>query len=214
MRGLEAHHEQPLAGFEAINRYWDQRRNQVVAKILPGEFYVSLQDEMIATTLGSCVSACIWDDINHVGGMNHFMLPETEQQAHQVTWGNIPSQATRYGNHAMEHLINSILKAGGKRAHLKAKIFGGGKVLNQCVDVGSRNADFVVKYLHDENIPILAEDLYGDYARKVLFSPISGQAFLRKLYSFNNNTLAQREQRYGMKLKTERLEGQVELFND
>ena len=73
------------------------------AKILPGEYYVTTHDEIITTVLGSCVSACVWDTVFNVGGMNHFMLPLSDNGS----WGGseLLSTSTRYGNYAMEKEI-------------------------------------------------------------------------------------------------------------
>lgn len=103
-----------LDGFENINRYWDKTSNCHAAKILPGEYYVTINKEIIVTVLGSCISACIRDKKLKIGGMNHFMLPENK--ASQNTWNNL---ATRYGNYAMEHMINDILKNGETEKILK-----------------------------------------------------------------------------------------------
>lgn len=203
-----------LRGFEHINRYIDRHNNNWVAKILPGEFYVTRLEEYIATTLGSCVSACIWDEKTGIGGMNHFMLPETSQASHSVTWGNLPSQATRYGNYAMEHLINTVLSEGGLRNRLRAKVFGGGRVMKQQTDIGARNAEFVLQYLGAESIPILSQDLFKDYARKLLFFPRTGQVLLKRIQTLHNDTILSREQRYQSSLQTKELEGDIELFDD
>ena len=104
-----------LPGFENINRYWDRRTDIVAAKILPGEYYVTTDDEMITTVLGSCISACILDKVLGIGGMNHFMLPETTEERLLDGVESVVEIATRYGNFAMEHLINTILVNGGKR---------------------------------------------------------------------------------------------------
>ena len=66
-----------IAGFEHVNRYVDREHGVIAAKILPGEYYVTQEDELITTVLGSCISACIRDKESGMGGMNHFMLPET-----------------------------------------------------------------------------------------------------------------------------------------
>ena len=201
-----------LSGFEGINKYWDQRHNSFVAKILPGEFYVSRSQELIATTLGSCVSACIWDPGCRIGGMNHFMLPLTEQAKENVVWGNVASDATRYGNYAMEHLINELLANGGQRGNLQAKLFGGGKVLKQRNDVGAKNVDFVLEYLELEKIPIVSSDLGDEYPRKVMFDPISGRAIMKKIRDTYNNTIRAREESYKNTLIREPAEGEIELF--
>jgi len=201
-----------LAGFEHINRYWNRATGQFIAKILPGEFYVTKSDEMIATTLGSCVSACIWDPESRIGGMNHFMLPLTDKDAASVTWGNIPSDATRYGNYAMEHLVNEMLKNGAIRRNLRAKVFGGGKVLNQSNNVGAKNADFVLLYLHQENIKLEAQDLGDVYPRKVLFDPLTGRAKIKKIQVLNNDTIISREKDYRRTIDRSPIEGDIELF--
>lgn len=201
-----------IMGFEHINRYWDRLKQKYVAKILPGEFYVTRCDELIATTLGSCVSACIWDEIAGVGGMNHFMLPLTERQSHEVTWGNAQSDATRYGNYAMEHMINDILANGGLRKNLRAKVFGGGKVMRQLSDVGQKNCEFVLSYLSIERVPLLAQDLGSNYPRKVLFDPIKGNARMKKLRSMHNDTILVREKDYQKDIVKKPIEGDIELF--
>lgn len=203
---------QALKGFEHINRFWDRRQKIYVAKILPGEFYVTKNPELIATTLGSCVSACIWDDFTKIGGMNHFMLPLTEQESHAVTWGNTNSEATRYGNYAMEHMINEIMCNGGMRSRLKAKVIGGANVMSQMTDVGKKNAEFVLHYLNTEMIPIVSQDLLSTSPRKVLFDPISGHARMKKLRSLHNDTIINREEHYREEITEHSVEGDVELF--
>lgn len=203
-----------LPEFAHINHYWDNERAIVVAKILPGEFYMTTENVAIATTLGSCISACIWDAVTGIGGMNHFMLPITDKEAHEVNWGKrgMVSDATRYGNFAMEHLINMILKHGGRRVNLRAKVFGGGKVLKNVSDVGQKNLSFALAYLKAEDIMIESSDLGNVYPRKVLFIPESGRAFVKKLNNLHNDTIARRETDYRSRLDYEDIDGDVELF--
>ncbi|MBL4826350.1 MAG: chemoreceptor glutamine deamidase CheD [Spongiibacteraceae bacterium] len=216
MRRASRHHqptcERCIPGFEHINRYWDKTRQAHIAKILPGEFYVTQHAEFISTTLGSCVSACIWDVESHIGGMNHFMLPLTKKQSHEVTWGNVPGEATRYGNYAMEHLINEILTHGGIRKNLQAKVFGGGKIFTKMNDVGKENSQFVIEYLGMENIPILSQDLMERHPRKILFQPLSGRAMMKKIRSLHNDTIATREISYQNSIVGKPVEGDIELF--
>lgn len=203
-----------LPEFSHINHYWDKEREMVVAKILPGEFYITQESVGIATTLGSCVSACIWDNRSGIGGMNHFMLPLTTQEAHEVDWGQrgLTSDATRYGNFAMEHLINLILKNGGRRFNLRAKVFGGGKVLQGMSDVGEQNIEFVLSYLATENIAIEGSDLGAFLPRKVMFFPETGRALVKSIENLNNDTIAARESAYSSSINKEDVSGDVELF--
>jgi len=203
-----------LSGFSHINRYWDDRQQVFAAKILPGEFYVSLSGEMIVTTLGSCVAACIRDRKLGIGGMNHFMLPVQGENS-SAQWGSSAvSAATRYGNWAMEYLINEILKNGGRRENLEVKLFGGGKVLNgiQSIDVGARNIQFVLNYLKDEGIPVAAADVGDIYPRKVLYFPDTGSVKVRKLKRLENDTVFVRETNYANQINQKPAEGDIELF--
>lgn len=204
-----------LVGFEHVNRYWDKQRNGIVAKILPGEFYVTRQNESIVTVLGSCVSACIWDEVSGIGGMNHFMLPLTDKDINDVTWGTkmVPGEATRYGNYAMEHMINEILKYGARRSRLQAKVFGGGRMIANMSDVGLRNSEFVLEYLATERIPVLAESLGDDCPRKVYFVPATGKVFVKRLKSMHNDTILTRENSYSNTIATRPVEGDIELFD-
>lgn len=202
-----------LAGFEGINRYWDNTHNYFAAKILPGEYYVTVDNEIVVTVLGSCVSACIRDRILGIGGMNHFMLPATTNDlSHHVANGGPSTEATRYGGYAMEMLINDILKHGGRRENLEVKIFGGGKIISNMSDVGKRNIDFVEHYLEDEGFQVLSKDTGDIYPRKVVFHPITGVVKVKKLRSIHNNTLIKREEEYQHKIEDKPTSGEIELF--
>lgn len=211
---VQAHISRCLPEFDHVNHYWDKQRNMVVAKILPGEFYMTSEKMAIATTLGSCVSACIWDSCRGIGGMNHFMLPLTEKEAHEVDWGQrgLASDATRYGNFAMEHLINLIIRCGGNKRNLKCKIFGGGKVLRKMSNVGEKNIAFVKSYLATEGMTIESEDVGSIYPRKILFEPFSGRAFVKRLDNLHNDTIVRRETDYRSQIDQKPQEGDVELF--
>jgi chemotaxis protein CheD len=199
------------AGFEHIKRYWDPKRHVYAAKILPGEYYVTVHDEMIVTVLGSCVSACIRDTVLGIGGMNHFMLP-VKSTAETERWQrDSVSAANRYGNFAMEHLINDILKRGSSRKALEVKIFGGGRILAQMTDIGRRNIAFVREYIHTEGLQLAAEDVGDKYPRKVLYFPASGKVQVKKLRSQHNDTIVERETRYLGRLSRP-IEGEIELF--
>lgn len=192
----------------AGNIYYDRTFDQDAAKILPGEYYCTQKDMLIVTVLGSCVAACIRDRVSGVGGMNHFMLPGDSEPDSPV------SSSMRYGTYAMEMLINHILKLGGSRHHLEAKVFGGGSVLSSftTLNVGQRNAQFVRQFLQTEKIRVLAEDLMDVHPRKVYFFPRTGRVLVKKLKELNNNTLANREQDYARRLQTTSVKGEVELF--
>lgn len=190
--------------------YFDRTFNCDAAKISPGEYYYTDQDMVIVTVLGSCVSACIRDNISGIGGMNHFMLPDSAS----VDRDSPVSASMRYGTYAMEVLINQLLRNGARRENLEAKIFGGGNVLESftTMNVGDRNAIFVRKFLKEENIRVMGEDLLDIYPRKVYYFPKTGRVLVKKLKQLHNDTLAKREEEYAQKLKTTSVGGDIDLF--
>ena len=202
--------DEVLPGFEHVRRYWDPTQGSMTAKVLPGEYYVSRQEELIATVLGSCVSACVRDRRRGIGGMNHFMLPEP--MGERDAWSSTVGRAARYGNDAMEQLINAILKAGGRREDLEVKIFGGGRVLTQMTDIGERNIAFVRRYLAAERLDLVAEDVGDVYPRQVQFFPCSGKARVRQLRGHHATVLVDGERNYLKRLANDPIKGEVELF--
>jgi chemotaxis protein CheD len=183
-----------LPQFGHIRRAWDADLGVPVAKLLPGDYYVTRHDEAIFTVLGSCVSACVRERKMGIGGMNHFMLPLDESGGTSAWAENLVSSATRYGNVAMEHLINDIMRLGGQRSNLEFKVIGGGKVLDMALDVGGRNAQFVRDYLKTEGFLITAEDLGDSFARKLYYSPATGKVRVKRLVSTVNRLVFAREQ--------------------
>src|SRR4029077_14285069 len=160
---------------------------------------------------GSCVSACPRGRESGIGGMDHFML------AHEGKVDRTPgntSSGGRCGVHAMELLINQILKLGGRRDRLEAKVFGGGNVLQGFMlsNVGEQNANFIVEYLNLERIPIIARDLLDVWPRKIYYFPRSGKVMVKRLRKVNNDTIMLRERDYGARLFHTPVEGGAELF--
>jgi chemotaxis protein CheD len=187
--------------------FHDRNFDKKAAKVLPGEFYVTGQDKVIVTVLGSCVAACIRDPQTGVGGMNHFMLPENESHS---AWGT----SARYGTHAMELLINTLIKSGARRSHFEVKVFGGGSVMSNLShsNVGERNAEFVIDFLKTERIPVAARDLGDIYPRKVYYFPRTGKVMVKKLRGEGETGLIETEKAYRTKLVKTPVAGDVELF--
>jgi chemotaxis protein CheD len=157
--------------FQHVKRYWDPVRKIHVAKILPGELYVTRQHELISTLLGSCVAVCMRDRVNKIGGMNHFKLPAPEKNKNA-------GADTNYGNFAMELLINEILRVGGVRKNLECHVFGGGNVVRGIRNnIGGQNLDFVLDFLQKEKISILSQDVGHGGAQNVYYHVLTGNAF-------------------------------------
>lgn len=199
----------------ATRFYYDNDFKTQAVKLLPGEYYVTDKDKLLVTVLGSCVAACIRDCKNGIGGMNHFMLPDGGSSD-----ANTPLNApARYGTYAMEILINQLLKLGARRANLEAKVFGGGNVMRELTNsnVGQHNADFVLKFLATEKIPVIAKDLIDIYPRKVYFFPKTSKVMVKKLKEDHQNTISEREKSYCKQVNTFNQPtdtgGTVELFS-
>jgi chemotaxis protein CheD len=190
--------------------YFDRTFDCNAAKISPGEYYFTDKDMVIVTVLGSCVSACIRDSVTGIGGMNHFMLPDSAA----ADKDSPVSESMRYGTYAMEVLINQLLRNGARRENLEAKIFGGGNVLKSftTMNVGDRNAIFVRKFLKEERIKVTGEDLLDIYPRKVYYFPKTGKVLVKKLKNMHNDTLVKREEAYASKLKVADVGGEIDLF--
>ncbi len=175
---------------EAAHFFRDQRFASDAVRVLPGEYFVSADDLIIATTLGSCVAVCLWDPLCHAGGMNHIVLPgDTMQPADD------DGAAGRYGSFAMELLVNALLAAGALRHRLLAKVFGGAAVLRavHARGVGERNVRFALDYLATERIEVVSRDVLGTHPRKVVFWPMSGRAMVKKLPLARARELVERE---------------------
>jgi len=195
-----------------VRRTWNESQEFYSARILPGEYYVTKSNEAVSTTLGSCISACIRDRVSGIGGMNHFMLPASAG-AESDSWKAAGLGAgTRYGNFAMEHLINGILRNGGLRQNLEVKIFGGGRILANMTDVGMRNIVFVREYLKTEHLRLVAEDVGDAYPRMVMYFPITGKARVKRLRSLHNNVITIQENRYVESVAEKPVAGDIELF--
>ena len=140
--------------------------------VIQGEHAISQDPEVVQTTvLGSCVSACIFDTERKIGGLNHFLLPEPGAGGPDI----------RYAAAAMEVLVNGLMRQGASRERLRAKLFGGGRMLAGLPDIGQRNAEAARRFLQAEGIPLIASDLGGTQARRVRFWPVTGRVQLNLL---------------------------------
>lgn len=153
----------------------------------PGEYYATAQPEILGTVLGSCISVCLLDEKNQIGGMNHFMLPGCISTTEILT-----SDIGRYGLYAMELLIGEIIKKGGDRKTLTGKCFGGGSVVRfrqSDGDIPEANIQFIRKYFELEKIPLIAEDLGGGQGRKIYFFVPEGRVLLKHLRKASDDLL-------------------------
>lgn len=162
-----------------------------------GEYYASRKPVIIRTLLGSCVAVCLYDQKRKVGGMNHILLPGKADMRHF----NAPA---RFGVNAMELLINQIIKLGGRKEALTAKVFGGANILPNAkptLAMGAKIVSFVKEFLELESIQIIKEDTGGTDTRTIYFHTGTGDVFLKRTSSSMAARLASKEKQSMQKLK-------------
>lgn len=196
--------KQPRGPEEASFFYTDQQFHCNAVKILPGEYFVSDENIIITTVLGSCIAVCLWDEQRKISGMNHFMLP-----------GNHDDSSGRYGSYAMELLINSMMKKGASRNRLQAKIFGGGKVVDSLnrLNIGEKNTQFAIDYLKTEHIPIVTRDVLGPYPRRVVMLANTGKVMVKRMNT-NDPEKIEKQEVFGAatKIVSKTAGGSIDLF--
>ncbi|WP_258101299.1 chemotaxis protein CheD [Marinoscillum pacificum] len=140
--------------------------------LLPSGIFVEKEPHVVDTVLGSCVAVCLYDDRLKVGGINHYMLP---------FWNGQGLASPKYGNIAMDKLIEKMELIGSKRTNMIAKVFGGANQMQSSLGVGQRNVMMVKDYLADARIPIVAENVGGEIGRKIRFNTNNGQVLMKFL---------------------------------
>ncbi len=143
--------------------------------LLAGNLLVPESPHVITTVLGSCVSVCLWDSVLRIGGMNHYMLP---------FWNGEGLASPKYGNIAVAKLLERLQDLGSSKRNLRAKVFGGGVVLNVTnpfMNIGERNIQLAEDMLRQENIPIVSADTGGKTGRKIIFHTANGVVLVKKL---------------------------------
>jgi chemotaxis protein CheD len=143
--------------------------------LMPGNIFAHRDEYTVTTVLGSCVSVCLWDPVRKLGGINHFMLP---------LWNGDGLASPRYGNIAISKLIERMLELGADRNNLRAKVFGGGDVLQAAsafMNIGTRNVVLAQDVLRDQRIPVISADTGGQNGRKLLYNTHSGVVLVKLL---------------------------------
>ncbi|HEX2982881.1 MAG TPA: chemotaxis protein CheD [Ignavibacteriales bacterium] len=168
-------------------------------KIHIGEVSASKEPAIIKTLLGSCVSVCLFDRTNRIGGMNHILLPGKADMKNY-------NESARYGINAMELLVNKVIKLGGKKTEFTAKVFGGGHIIGDISfenSPGPKNVAFVMDFLKIEKIPVLSQNTGGNFTRLIYCHTDSSEVYMKRIYSSINPKVAIDEQNYIGKLNAE-----------
>lgn len=159
-----------------------------IVNINVGEIYVAVEPAKIMTLLGSCIAICIWDSKLKIGGMNHYLLPySADKKSHHVL-GCDCIKDYRYGCVSTENLLQRLYFAGGKKGKVVAKVFGGGEVMYNDgfkkplgKSIGINNIALAEDFLKETGIPVVAKDVGGTDARKIIFNTETGQVLVKRL---------------------------------
>jgi chemotaxis protein CheD len=149
--------------------------------LYPAGLFMNKDPYHITTILGTCVSVCLWDQSLKIGGINHFMLP---------LWNGEGLASPKYGNIAIEKLLEKMEQAGSQKKNIIAKVFGGKEETNatgnNCFRIGERNVEMAVDTLAEVKIRVIASSLGGPNGRKLQFFSNTGEVFMNFLK--NNQT--------------------------
>ncbi len=183
----------------------------------PGDHYITDKPIIISTLLGSCVSACLYDPINKVMGMNHFLL---SNKRYMKDGALCLTEAGRYGVHAMEIIINGMINQGAARKYIKAKAFGGGNVLQPTAKktgffcVGEVNTRFIKEFLENEKIQLVTSDLGGNHGRVIRFYGSDYSVYVKKIGIRETDKIRKRDNKYWKQTiqKQKEKETEIELW--
>ena len=153
--------------------------------LYPGDYIAVTENYILTSVAGATVLVCLYDLKKRIGGMGHFIVPGT-----MGTKGIIADEIAKHGIQSMELLMGEIVKKGGDRRFLKAKLFGAGYIKESIPDMGGvqqSNIRFLHEYFALEKITVVKEDLGGDARRKIYFFPLKGITF-RKFQRRNEDS--------------------------
>ncbi len=146
------------------------------AYLLPGQLHVSAGPCQIRTILGSCVAICLWDSHQHIGGMNHFLLPASSE-GHPAT--------TRFADVATKALLNKLWALGCRLPHLQAKVFGGSSMFQKQdrpgMSLGAQNVVAALELMTRAGIPVLVQETGGTRGRKIMLNADDGVVWCQRI---------------------------------
>lgn len=146
--------------------------------LYPSALFADSRPHQVTTILGTCVAVCLWDPINKIGGINHFMLP---------FWNGEGLASPKYGNIAIEKLVQKMLSMGSSPDYLQAKIFGGkgggGEQSSSVYMIGERNIIVAKEMMKEYGIPVVSGSTGGDLGRKLMFFTDTGEVLMKYLKS-------------------------------
>lgn len=145
-----------------------------VIKVGMADLKVAKSPDILTTLgLGSCIGLTLYDPVSKVGGMVHYMLPDSTKLKNNT---NI----AKFGDTGIRELLRQVTLAGANKSRLVAKIAGGACMfevsgLSSVGNVGARNSEQAKLTLGELKIPLIAEDTGLNYGRTVELNCENGQ---------------------------------------
>ncbi|MEE1100347.1 MAG: chemotaxis protein CheD [Agathobacter sp.] len=129
--------------------------------------------------LGSCIGLTLYDPVSKIGGLVHYMLPDSTQLKNN-------SNIAKFGNTGIKELHKQMIAAGANQRRLVAKIAGGAKMfevsgLSSVGNVGERNSEQAKIILKELKIPLIAEDIGLNYGRTVILNCEDGSYTIKSV---------------------------------
>ena len=155
-------------------------RDRVDVFLQPGEYFVGEAGYRVRTVLGSCVSVTLWNPQRRIGAMSHYLLSSRARN------GDRSAPDARYGDEALQRMLQELAQAGIGPVQCQAKIFGGGNMFpahsaQRGPAIGRRNGEAARSLLQAHGIAVVSESLFGDGHRQVAFDIATGHVWSRQV---------------------------------
>lgn len=153
--------------------------------LYPAALFASKDPIIVNTILGSCVAVCLWDKELKLGGINHFMLP---------FWNGQGLASPKYGNIAIQKLLEKMLSFGCQKKNIVAKVFGGAEIIETHITsfhIGERNIKVAMDMLKEEKITVISSSVGGQLGRKISYKTDTGEVMQKYIQKTNINQMPQ-----------------------
>ena len=141
-----------------------------------GDYAIARSPAKIKTSgLGSCLGITLYDRQKKIGGLLHTMLPNIKDS-------RIKDNPAKFTDSGIEYLLDEIIKRGGSRGRLEAKIVGGaGMFENSRLNIGERNIKSARETMEKLGLSVIAEDTGKNYGRTVIFDTFNGDLLIKTI---------------------------------
>ena len=151
-----------------------------VIKVGMADLNICKAPDVITTLgLGSCIGLVFYDPVSKVGGMVHYMLPDSTKVRNN-------SNIAKFGDTGIQELYKRVIAAGANKGRLIAKIAGGAKMfevsgLSEVGNIGARNTEAAKLKLKELGIRLVAEDTGLNYGRTVELHCDTGEFYIKSV---------------------------------